>query len=111
MNDIGAMKRTLLNLLIGSVVLGAVVGIIIVLRGEWGWFEVRVFLTTITLAVASLCGLACELSKTPRGANLLPYGGLLLTLLSTFLILGAVWPEFDSEEYLKATGCISILAF
>ena len=110
MSGSGNMKRRLLNLLVGSVILGAVLGIILVLRDKWGWFEVRVILTTITIAVASLCGLACELSRTPRGANLLPYGGLMLTLLSAVMILAAVWIDIDSIEYLKATGCVSILA-
>ena len=110
MNNPGNMKRPLLNLLIGSVIIGAVLAIILVLRGKWDWFEVRVILTTITIATASLCSLACELSKTPRGANLLPYGGLVLTLLSAVMILAAMWLDFDSEVYWKSTGCVSILA-
>jgi hypothetical protein len=104
------MKRPLLKLLIGSVLIGAALGVFLVLRGKWGWFEVRVILTTITIAAASLCGLACDMSKTPRGTNLLPLGGLTLTLLSAVMLLAAVWFELESEAYLKATGCISILA-
>lgn len=108
--DEHGLRRPLLYLLVGSVILGAALGIIIVLRDEWGWFEERVILTTITIAVASLCGLACDLSRTPRGTNLVPLGGLVLTCLATILILGAIWPEFDSDEYLKATGIVSIFA-
>lgn len=110
MDNPRGMKQPLLKLLIGSVLLGAVLGIFIVLRGNWGWFEVRVFLTTITFAVASLCGLACELSKTPRGANLLPYAGLVLTVLSVIMILGVLWLELESEWYMKSTAVVSILA-
>lgn len=72
MNNDRNLKRPLLYMLVGSVMLGAALGIIVVLRNTWGWFEVRVILTTITVAVSSLCGLACDLSRTPRGANLLP---------------------------------------
>ena len=63
MQNHGDLKRPLLYLAVGSVMVGAVLGIIVVLRNTWGWFEVRVILTTITIAVASLCGLACDLSS------------------------------------------------
>lgn len=103
-------KRPLLYCLVASVALGTLLGIAIVLRGKWGWFEIRVILTTLTVAVASLCGLACDLSRTPRGANLLPRGGLVLTFFSAVMILLAVWVEIDAEWYWKSTACISIVA-
>ena len=104
------LKQTLLYSLIGSVLFGALLGIVIVLRNEWGWFEVRVILTTITVAVASLAGLACDLSRTPRGYNLLPRTGLALTFLSAALILLGIWPEIDSEVYWKTTTIVTVFA-
>lgn len=105
-----SLKRPLLYLLVGSVILGALLGIVIVLRNTWGWFEVRVILTTVTVAIASLCGLACDLSKTPRGANILPRCGLVLTLVSASLILLGMWSDFDSDGYWKTTTTVSIFA-
>jgi len=110
MNDQRNLKRPLLYLLIGSVILGAGLGIIIVLLNTWGWFEVRVILTTITVAIASLCGLACDLSRTPRGRNLLPVAGLVLTFLSAGMILIGMWSEFEVEWYWKSTASVSIFA-
>jgi hypothetical protein len=110
MNERRKLKRPLLYLLIGSVVLGAVLGIVIVLRNTWGWFEVRVILTTITVAITSLCGLACDLSRTPRGANLLPTGGLALTFVAAGMILVGMWSDLESEEYWKTTLSASIFA-
>ena len=104
------LKRPLLYLLVGSVILSAVLGIIIVLRNTWSWFEVRVILTTITVAVASLCGLACDLSRTPRGSNILPTGGLLLTSLAVGLILIGIWSDVDLDGFWKTTACASIFA-
>ncbi len=108
MKDHRNLKRPLLYLLIGSVLLGAVLGIIIVLRNTWGWFEVRVILTTITVALASLCGLACDQSRTPRGANLLPAGGLALTFVAAGMILVGLWCDLESEGYWKATASVSV---
>ena len=104
------LKRPLLYLLVVSVIVSAVLGIIIVLRNTWDWFEIRVILTTVTVAIASLCGLACDLSRTPRGTNLLPLGGLLLTFLAAGLILVGMWADLESEAFWKSAWAISIFA-
>ena len=96
--------------LVGSVVLGALLGIVLVLRNTWGWFEVRVILTTVTVAIASLCGLACDLSRTPRGANILPRGGLVLTLVAAGLILAGMWTDLNKDGFWKFTISVSIFA-
>ena len=106
MSDRRNLKKALLYLLVGSVILGAVLGIILVLRNKWGWFEVRVILTTVTVALASLCGLACDVSRTPRGKNLLPRCGLGLTFVSAGLILIGMWSDMDSEGYWKSTAIL-----
>ncbi len=110
MNGQSNLKRPLLYSLVGSVVLGALLGIVLVLRNTWGWFEVRVILTTITVAIASLCGLACDLSRTPRGANILPRCGLLLTLVAAGLILAGMWTDLEKDGFWKFTASVSIFA-
>ena len=104
------LKRPLLYALIVSVILGAVLGIFLVLRGKWGWFEIRVILTTIIIAVSSLCGLACDLSRTSRGFNLLPKFGLALTGISAALILFGMWIAIEEDDFWKAAASISIFA-
>jgi hypothetical protein len=96
--------------LIGSVILGAVVGILCILRDTWSWFEGRVMLTTVIVAVTSLCGLACDLSKTPRGRNLLPKAGIVLAIASAGLMLVGLWSDINSEFFWKTTFCVSIFA-
>lgn len=104
------LKKPLLYGLIGSVLLGAALGIFFVLRNTWSWFEVQVMLTTLVLAAASLCGLACDLSRTPRGRNLLPRTGLVLTAAGAALLLIGIWLEPDSEAFWKTAACVSIVA-
>lgn len=104
------LKRPLLYALIASVIVGACLGILFVLRGTWSWFEVRVILTTLTIAVASLCGLACELSKTPFGTNLLPKFGLVATAVAALTLLIGIWGDIESEPYWKFTSCTSIFS-
>lgn len=109
------LKRSLAYSLVASVLVGAVIGILAILRNEWTAFEVRVLLTTAVLAAASLCGLACDLSRTPRGLNLIPYAGLVLTLVAATLSLTLVWWEPVSrgewwEMLAKAAGCTAVFA-
>jgi hypothetical protein len=104
------MKKTLLYALIGSVALGALLGIVLVLLNTWGWFEIRVMLTTVIIASASLCGLACELSKTPLGLNLLPRSGLAITSVAAALMLLGMWTDIDSVAYWKVATCIAVFA-
>jgi len=105
-----SFRRPLLFALIGSVIFAALLGIVLVLQAKWGWFEVRVILTTITIATASVCGLACDLSRTPRGTNAVPIAGLVLTAIAAAMILLGMWLDVNAEEYWKAAASVSILA-
>lgn len=102
-------KKPLLYGLIGSVLLGATFGIIFVLRDIWVWFEIQVVLTTVVIAGGSLCGLACDLSRTPRGRNLLPKSGLTLSATASLLLLTGIWGEFDFDPFWKLTISVSIM--
>lgn len=104
------LKKPLLYSLVISVILGAVLGIVVVLRDTWGWYEVRIILTTITVAVASLCGLACELSKVSVGRDLLPKGGRILTGIAGVAILAAMWTDCETEWIWKGIAAVSIFA-
>ncbi len=110
MSDAHSLKRPLLYLLVASVILAAVLGIALVLRNEWGELEIRVILTTITIAVASVCGLACDLSRTAKGPNIFPISGLILTGVAAVLILFGIWSDPGSEEYWKSTVCACVFA-
>ena len=105
-----SLKKPLLYLLIVSVVLGAILGIFLVLRNTWGWIEVRVMLTTIIVAAASLCGLASDVAKLPRGPNILPRAGLVLTGIAASLLLLGIWLDFGEELYWKSTTALCFFA-
>lgn len=109
MTNESKFKKPLLYGLIGSVLVGAALGILFVVRNTWSWFEVQVVLTTVVIAVSSVCGLACDLSRAPRGRNLRPKTGLILSGLSASLMLFGIWASVDSELFWKATVCVSIL--
>lgn len=105
------LKKLLLSLLIASVIFGAVVGVLLVLLNQWGWFEVRVMLTTLTIGCASIAGLACDLARLPKAANVLPRLGLTLTCVTAALVLLGIWGEIQGEFYWKSvlvTGSLAV---
>ena len=105
------LRRLFLYLLIGSVSLSALFGIGVLLLGSFGNFSVRVMMTTLTVTVTSILGLACgAFLETGRG-RLMPLAGIALSIgaaLMTFLIIWDVTD--DSEAYIKATGTVTLLA-
>ena len=108
MNEHRSFKKPLLYALVASVVFGAVLGIVLVLRNTWGWYETRVMLTTVIVAVASVFGLACDLSKTPFGSNWLPKTGLLLTALTAVMLLAGLWLDFESDEFWRSVIVVTV---
>jgi hypothetical protein len=104
-------KQAFLYSLIASVVVSAMLGIFAILTGNWGELEIRIILTTVTIAGASLAGLACgaylETGRSERG---LPLGGIGLAVLAGALILLGIWVELDSEAYWKFTVIASVYA-
>jgi len=84
------IKRIFLYTLIASVVLSAVIGIGVVLFGDFGQTEIRVLMTTLTITTTSILGLACgAYFETGRG-RLLPLTGIIFSLAAavmSFLII------------------------
>jgi hypothetical protein len=105
-----SVTRAFLYTLIGSVGLGAVVGIVTILAGHFGWFEGRVLLTTATIAAASMCGLACGAYWATGRGRLIPAAGIVLSFLAATLVLVGMWGEINSELYWKSAASSSVFA-
>jgi len=104
------VKKAFLYSLIASVVVSAVLGIVAILSGNFGWLEIRVILTTVTIAVASICGLACGAYLGTKAGRLLPTLGLALTFIAAAMIILGMWVELKSETYWKITASICVFA-
>ncbi|MEO6050537.1 MAG: hypothetical protein ABIP78_04305 [Pyrinomonadaceae bacterium] len=62
------LKRLFLYTLIASVAFSAIVGIGVVLFGNFGELEIRVMFSTLTITVTTILGLACgAYLETKRG--------------------------------------------
>lgn len=104
------IKKSFLYCLIISVAIAAVVGISAILSGDFGWIEVRILLTTLTVSAGSMCGLACWAYLASKRGRVLPLSGIVLTLAGSAMILIGLWGEVDSEGFWKATATACVFA-
>lgn len=104
-------KRIFLYTLIGSVAISALIGIGVILFGNFGEFEVRVLMTTLTVTVTSILGLACgAYIETGRGRTL-PIVGIFLSIVSAIMLFFVIWDILDdSEVFIKSVVTTSLLA-
>jgi hypothetical protein len=97
------LKKFFLYLLIASVAFSALLGIGVILFGNFGEFETRVLLTALTVTVTSILGLACgAYLETGRG-KILPVGGISLAVLSAVLWIILIWGSTNQHEYFAKT--------
>lgn len=104
-------RRVFLYLLIGSITLSAVLGIGVILLGNFGEIEVRVLMTTLTVTVTSVCGLACGAYLESGRGRYLPTTGITLSIISALMCFLIIWNVLDdSEEFINAFVTATILA-
>ena len=112
------VKKTFLYTLIGSVVISALLGILVILSGEFGEFQARVLMTTLTVVGTSILGLACgAFLESPKSSNsglkIVPLVGMILAITAGILALALIWQIFDSlnEKVYKTIAVTGLFAF
>jgi len=105
------LRRLFLYLLIGSVSLSALVGIVVVILGNFGMIEVRVLFTTLTVTVTSVFGLACGAYLESGRGRRLPIAGIAFSVLSALMCFLIIWDVLDdSEIFIKSFLTCVLLA-
>lgn len=101
-------KRLALWFLIISVALSAALGIMALLAGSFGEFQVRVVLTTLTISAASILGLASGARWESGEGRVLPGAGITLAVLMAALTIFGIWAE-PGEPFWKMDLSIAVL--
>lgn len=104
------VKKAFLYALIGSVGVSAFLGILAIQSKRIGWFETRILLTTATIALASICGLACGAYLATKRGQALPLAGVALTLLTAVMIIAGMWMEVKPEAYWKLAASAAVVS-
>lgn len=106
------IKKLFLYLTITSVALSALIGIIVILFGNFGELETKVLLTTLTVTVVSILGLACGAYYESGRGRFLPLAGIGFALITCILWLIFIWykVEAPNELFMKVTMSATLLA-
>lgn len=92
-------KTLFLYALIGSIAASALIGIGVILFGNFGELEIKVLLTTLTVTVTSILGLACgAYLETGRG-KIIPLIGIVMALVSGVMWVVLVWNGTVHEDF------------
>ena len=93
------LRKFFLYLFVASVALSALIGIGVVLFGNFGDFETKILLTTMTVTVTSILGLACgAYLETGRG-KIVPVAGITFAIVSCVLWVFLVWNGTVHEDF------------
>ena len=105
------LRRTFVYVLIASVALSALIGIGVLLFGDFGTIEVRILMTTLTVTVTSIFGLACGACLESGRARVLPIAGIALSIVSALMCFFIIWSVLDQNEiFIKSFLTTTLLA-
>lgn len=99
-----------LRALVVSVILAAVLGIGAVLSGTFGQLQAKVLLSTLTVGVMSVLGLACGSALDRRRSDPIARGGIILSLVSALMVFPIIWDLRPDGLYVNAMFTVVIFA-
>jgi hypothetical protein len=105
MGEMNDFKKFFLIALIVSMIVGALTSIFIFLFGEFSEVEIRILLTTLSIAVASLIGFFYSKIRTDYVRIL----GLIALGLMFLITLFSIWELTDGEVFLRGLGVYLVL--
>jgi len=103
-------KKIALWFLIISVAISAALGILTILTGNFGEFEIRIILTTLTISAASICALAGGALWESRNTPALPSICVLFAILAALQLITGIWLEPSDRVFWKLAATVSVLA-
>jgi hypothetical protein len=104
------LRKFFLYLLIVSVAISALLGIGVVLFGNFGDFEARILMTTSVITCMSILGLACGANLEADRGKILPVAGIALSIVSAGLCTYLIWAGKYNETAGKITVTTSLVA-
>src|SRR6185369_11859971 len=107
------LKKLFLYLLILSVAISALIGIGVMLFGDFGERETRILMTTLTVTVTSVLGLACGACIEAGKGRVIPIAGIFFAVVSCVTWIILMWSRFDatSDIFPHIVMSVTLLAF
>ncbi|KZW99735.1 hypothetical protein JL49_15325 [Pseudoalteromonas luteoviolacea] len=81
------------------------------LVGQFGQFEMRVLLSTLSISIASMCAMACAAYIVKTASNAAGYLGISLSTFSLILMLLLIWDLINHDIYWQLSWSFVVVAF
>ena len=107
------VKRGFLYALIGSVGLSAFLAILVIVAGDLDQWGDKALFSALTIAAASVCGLACVACLESARSRALPLMGITLAIAAAAAVLLIIWAELDDDDHevlWNTTGTLCVFA-
>jgi hypothetical protein len=105
------LKKVFLYILILSVAMSALVGIGILVLGNFGELETRVLLTALTVTGTSIFGLACGAYIESGRGRILPWSGIAFALVSAVMWMYLIWHGVVHDDlFVKPLMSVTLLS-
>ena len=109
------VKRGFLHALVGSVAASAFLAIVAIVSDDYLWWDEKALYSALTIAAASVCGLACGACLESARNRVLPLMGIPLATVAAALVLLIIWAELALHEHetlwrTTATLCVFAIA-
>ncbi|REJ75500.1 MAG: hypothetical protein DWQ47_08485 [Acidobacteria bacterium] len=101
------MKRLFLFSLIASVALCAVIGIAVIILGNFGELEQKILLTTFTVTCMSILGLACGPAYETERGRIVATPGIVLAVTAGAAWMFLIWVNSMPESQLIPKGIMT----
>ena len=104
-------KKIFLYVLIASVAFSALMGIGVILLGNFGETESKILLTTFIITITSILGLACGAYLETKRGDVLPICGIVMAITSAVLWTIFTWTTVGFEKtFVKIALTTTLLA-
>lgn len=104
------LRKLFLYLLIASVSISALIGIVVLLFGNFGDFETRVLMTALTITVTSILGLMCGAKIEASNDRIVPLAGIILATVSAIMWIYLVWNDPRNDLFVKSLMSVTLVA-
>ena len=105
------IRKGALKVSVGFLLLSALFAIWVVLVGQFGEFELRVLLTTLSISIASMCAMACGAHIERTGFIIAGSIGIAFAVLSFLLTQMLVWEVVDTKGFWKTCWSCVVISF
>lgn len=105
------LRKLSLYSLIGSTAVSALIGIGVILFGDFGTLEGQILATTLTITGTSILGLACGAYLELGKGKIMPFAGIAFAVATAICAFLQIWEIVEaSANFIKVAGTLLILA-